>query len=186
MTGERIVGRAGEKLCFALKHFKIPIKGKTCADFGSAVGGFVDCLLEFGADKVYAVETGYGVLDWRLRSDSRVVVMERTNAMHVDLPEKVDFISIDVSWTKQARVLPNALRQLKEEGEIVSLIKPHYEAGPKFLRKGRLPDDLAEEIFKKTLEEIKALGVLVRGAVVSPILGGKAQNREYLVWLAAA
>src|SRR3989344_155077 len=104
------VSRAGEKLEYALKTFDIRVKDLVCADFGSNTGGFVDCLLNFGAKKVYSVETGKGVLDWKLRQDPRVIVMEKTNAMHVELEEKVDFISIDTSWTRLEKVIPNALK----------------------------------------------------------------------------
>src|SRR5438552_12787227 len=95
------VSRAGQKLHHALTTFSISPRGMICADFGSNTGGFTDCLLQLGAKKVYAIDTGYGVLDYKLRKDSRVVVMERTNAMHVKLSEPIDLITIDVAWTKQ-------------------------------------------------------------------------------------
>src|SRR5579864_3600866 len=95
------VSRAGSKLDHALTTFVIDVSAKICADLGCSTGGFTDCLLQRGAAKVFAVDTGYGVLDWKLRNDPRVVVMERTNAMHVNLPESVDLVSIDVAWTKQ-------------------------------------------------------------------------------------
>src|SRR5207248_8668677 len=98
--------RAGHKLDHALSTFQIDVTNLTCADLGSNVGGFVDCLLQHGAAKVYAIEKGYGVLEWRLRKDPRVVVMERTNAMHVELPEKIDLVTIDVAWTRQRKILP--------------------------------------------------------------------------------
>src|SRR3989344_6980075 len=130
--------RAGEKLEHALKSFNVNVANLICADFGSSTGGFVDCLLQAGAKKVYAVETGYGVLDYKLRIDERVVVMEKENAMHVQLPEKVDFITIDVSWTKLEKVIPNALKNLKENGQMITLVKPHYEADQRMIRKGKL------------------------------------------------
>src|SRR3954469_9667302 len=102
------VSRAGQKLEHALATFAVDVSGRICADLGSNTGGFVDCLLQRGAAKVYAIDTGYGALDWRLRKDPRVVVMERTNAMHAELPEKVSRISIDVAWTKQKHILPAA------------------------------------------------------------------------------
>src|SRR5438046_1543242 len=102
--------RAGQKLNHALDVFVIDVTGLICADLGSNVGGFVDCLLQRGAAKVYAVEKGYGVLEWRLRKDPRVVVMERVNAMHVKLPEAVDLVTIDVAWTRQRNILPAAAR----------------------------------------------------------------------------
>src|ERR1700734_1788477 len=125
------VSRAGEKLAHALKSFDISVAGLVCADFGSSTGGFVDCLLQAGAKRIYAVETGYGVLDWKLRNDEKVVVMERKNAMHVELPEKVDLITADTSWTKLDKIIPNILKNLKPEGHIVALVKPQYEAEPK-------------------------------------------------------
>src|SRR2546423_14723359 len=102
------VSRAGLKLDHALETFGISVAGKGCADFGSNSGGFVDCLLQRGAAKVYAIDTGYGVLEWKLRNDSRVVVMERTNAIHVKLPEQVQIVTIDVAWTRQRIILPAA------------------------------------------------------------------------------
>src|SRR3954470_6918180 len=132
--------RAGSKLDHALSVFQIDVSRLTCADLGSNVGGFVDCLLQRGAAKVYAVEKGYGVLEYRLRKDPRVVVMERTNAMHVELPEKVAMVTIDVAWTKQKHILPAAKRMLADGGDVVTLIKPHYEAEPSLLRGGVLPE----------------------------------------------
>src|SRR3954471_11748390 len=111
--------RAGLKLDHALNVFAIDVTGLVCADLGSNVGGFVDCLLRRGAAKVYAVEKGYGVLEWRLRKDPRVVVMERTNAMHVELPEPVSLVTIDVAWTRQRNILPAAKRLLAPGGMVV-------------------------------------------------------------------
>src|ERR1700755_535801 len=122
------VSRAGQKLDHALTTFQIDVSTKTCADLGCSTGGCTDCLLQRGAVKVYAVDTGYGVLDWKLRKDPRVVVMERTNAMHLYLPGEVDLITIDVSGPRQRNILPSALSFLRNNGAIVSLIKPHYEA----------------------------------------------------------
>ena len=121
----------------ALKTFGFSPKDFVCADFGSSTGGFVDCLLQNGAKKIYAVETGYGVLDWKLRTNENVVVMEKTNAMHVLLPEKVNLISVDTSWTKLEKIIPNVLVNLKDGGHIIALIKPHYEAEQKMIRKGK-------------------------------------------------
>lgn len=174
------VSRAGEKLDFGLKQFGSIKAGAVCADFGSNTGGFVDCLLQAGAAKVYAVETGYGVLDWQLRKDPRVVAMERTNAMHVQLPEPVDFISIDTSWTKLAKIVPNALANLKPGGRMIALVKPHYEAGPHQLRAGKLDDMALPAVLKSVEAELAALGVSVIHQAESPIQGGKAKNREFL------
>lgn len=175
--------RAGEKLDFALKEFAVDVKDKVCADFGSSTGGFVDCLLKSGAQKVYAVETGYGVLDWKLRNNPNVIVMERTNAMHVSLSEKMDLITNDTSWTRQEHVLPNILANLKQDGLIITLIKPHYEADKKLLKKGVLEKTVAEKVAKETLENLKSLGIKILGFTTSPLLGGKGGNTEYLALL---
>src|SRR5205814_558828 len=135
---QQFVSRAGLKLDHALSHFAIDVTGHICADLCSNTGGFVDCLLQRGAAKVYAIDAGYGALDWKLRKDPRVIVMERTNAMHAELPEKVGVVTIDVAWTRQKHILPPARRMLAADGWVVTLIKPHYEADPAQLRKGIL------------------------------------------------
>ncbi|MEK7526535.1 MAG: SAM-dependent methyltransferase [Patescibacteria group bacterium] len=175
------VSRAGEKLQFAVDSFNLNLKNLICADFGASTGGFVDCILQAGAVKVYAVEVGYGTIDWKLRNDPRVVVMEKTNAMHVALPEKVDFISIDVGWTKQKLILPNAFDNLTDSGKIVSLIKPHYEAPKEFIMKGKLMEEKIEEVLESAKKDIAQAGGKVEEIVESPILGEKGKNKEYLV-----
>jgi 23S rRNA (cytidine1920-2'-O)/16S rRNA (cytidine1409-2'-O)-methyltransferase len=177
---DKFVSRAGEKLEFALKEFEVDVKGKVVSDFGSSTGGFVDCLLNSGAEKVYSVDTSYGELAWKLRQDKRVVVMERTNAMHVTLPEKVDVLTIDTSWTKQEKVIENAFKNLKAGGIIISLIKPHYEAERIYLEKGKLKEEFIEEILEKVKQDIKNSGGNVLKTVESPILGEKGKNREFL------
>jgi len=129
------VSRSGAKLEAALDAFGIAPADWVCADLGCNVGGFTDCLLRRGARRVYAIDTGYGTLAYRLRTDPRVVVMERTNAMHVTLPEPVDLVTIDVGWTRQHHILPNAVRLAKPAGRIITLIKPHYEAAAEQLKK---------------------------------------------------
>jgi 23S rRNA (cytidine1920-2'-O)/16S rRNA (cytidine1409-2'-O)-methyltransferase len=177
------VSRAGEKLEHALAKFEIDVKDKICIDFGASTGGFVDCLLQRGAAKVYAVETGYGVLDWKLRNDSRVVVMERTNALHAEFPQKVDFISIDTSWTKQKLIVAKALENLKDDGFIVSLVKPHYEAERHMLSKGVLDEKYMEEVLEKAKKDIEGLGANVIGKTESPIEGKRGGNKEFLFWI---
>jgi 23S rRNA (cytidine1920-2'-O)/16S rRNA (cytidine1409-2'-O)-methyltransferase len=177
------VSRAGGKLEHAITAFGISVKDLTCADFGSNTGGFVDVLLTFGAKKVYSIETGHGVLDWKLRQDERVIVMEKTNAMHVELPEQVDFISIDTSWTKLEKIIPNALKNLTPSGSIVALIKPHYESDPRMLRKGKLPEELIPEILEKVKNKIKELNVHIIAETESPLVGEKAKNKEFLLYL---
>lgn len=176
------VSRGGLKLDHALTHFNIDVAGLTCADLGCSTGGFVDCMLQRGAAKVYAVDTGYGVLDYKLRKDPRVIVKERSNAMHVELPERVDFVSIDASWTKQDKLLPNVSKLLKPDGRVVTLIKPHYEADKKLLRKGILPAEEVDGVVALVRERIIACGYVVDGTTQSPILGGQG-NIEVLALL---
>jgi len=119
MLLNRRVSRAGEKLAAALEAWRTilpPVCGIAAADFGSNVGGFVQCLLAEGVVRVYAIDTGYGVLDWTLRNDARVIVMERTNALHVKLPEQVDLVTVDTAWTRQQLILQSAWRVLKPDG----------------------------------------------------------------------
>src|SRR5580765_4217849 len=151
--------RSGHKLAAALDRFAMDPAGNTCADLGSTVGGFVDVLLRRGAAKVYAIDTGYGVLAYRLRTDARVIVMERTNAMHVELPERMDLVTIDVAWTRQQQILPAAMRLLKPDGRIITLIKPHYEADRRLLKAGLLPPEHAKTVLQSTLDTARSLGL---------------------------
>lgn len=171
--------RAGIKLAAALDGFGVDPAGWSCADFGCNVGGFTDCLLRRGAAKVYAIDTGYGTLAWTLRRDPRVVVMERINAMHVELPEPVDLVTVDVAWTPQLQILPSARRQLKPQGRIVTLIKPHYEADRSLLDHGVLSATDAEQVMRTVCEQIENLGLTIQQTIPSPIAGGKG-NIEYL------
>lgn len=187
MGSQQFVSRAGEKLAFALEHFKLDATDLICADFGSSTGGFVDCLLKNGAAKVYAVETGYGVLDWKLRNDPRVIVKERTNAMHVTLPEKIDLITNDTSWTRQEIIFPNILKNLTPTGKILTLIKPHYEADSrawkdkKLLHQGVLDENIAQKVTNDVIKRLEYLfPVTFLGVVRSPLLGSKGGNTEYL------
>ena len=177
------VSRAGEKLEHALKSFQINAKDLVCADFGSAAGGFVDCLLQSGAKKVFAVEKGFGVLDWKLRNDERVAVMERENAMHVELPEKAELITIDTSWTKLEKVVPSALKNLTPNGRIIALVKPHYEAAAEMLRQGKLPEAFIPEVLSRVKAGLEKIGAKVLQEAESPILGEKGKNKEYLLLL---
>ena len=113
-----------------LSDLGVDASGLTAADLGASVGGFTDCLLQHGARRVYALDTAYGILDWRLRQDDRVVVMERTNAMHASLPERVDLVTVDVGWTRMGKILPAAYRMVKDGSQILALLKPQYEADP--------------------------------------------------------
>jgi 23S rRNA (cytidine1920-2'-O)/16S rRNA (cytidine1409-2'-O)-methyltransferase len=176
------VSRAGQKLDHALSYFKLDVAGKTCADLGSNTGGFVDCLLQRGALKIYAIDTGYGVLDWKLRKDPRVIVMERTNAMHATLPEKVAVVTIDVAWTKQRNILPSARRMIEDEGFCITLIKPHYEADPSLLKKGILPTEQVAQVVESVMPDLRQAGFDLIATVDSPIKGAKG-NAEVLALL---
>ncbi len=196
MTGEsnhsnrRWVSRAGEKLDHALDVFELDVAGFRCADFGCSTGGFTDCLLQRGVAHVFAVDTGYGVLDWKLRQDERVEVMERTNVMHASCPgDPVDLIVIDVGWTPQSKVLPIAARWLAAGGQVISLIKPHYEVSARTRGQGhaRLEDHEAIEAFRDTLDCMPEWGWEVVAHTPSPIRGAKsgkgrkgAGNLEFL------
>lgn len=173
------VSRGGLKLAAALEAFDIDPSGRTCADLGCNVGGFTDCLLQHGAARVYAVDTGYGELAWTLRKDTRVVVMERTNALHVELPESVDLAVIDVGWTRQHFILPAGRRLVRDGGWIITLIKPHYEAEANELRKGILPSEMIDVILERVRTRAQDIGIAFERMIESPIKGQKG-NREFL------
>lgn len=182
------VSRGGLKLEKALKEFNLVLSGKTAMDIGASTGGFTDCMLQNGAGKVYAVDVGYGQLAWSLRTDSRVVCMERTNIRYVTpdtIGERVDFASIDVSFISLTKVLPAAKQLLKDDGELVCLIKPQFEAGrEKVGKKGVVRDknvhqEVIERIIAFTLEEMK---FSILGLSYSPIKGPEG-NIEYLLYL---
>lgn len=184
-VSRQFVSRAGQKLDHALTTFRIDVTDFTCADFGSNTGGFVDCLLQRGAGKVYAIDTGYGVLEWKLRNDPRVVVLERTNAMHVELPEPVPLVTIDVAWTKQRIILPAAKRVLGTNGVVVTLFKPHYEADAKLLRGGVLPSESLAPVLDNVKRDIAGAGFELIALTDSPIRGAKG-NAELLAHLRPA
>lgn len=176
------VSRAGQKLDHALAMFNIDVAGCACADLGSNTGGFTDCLLRRSAARVYAIDTGYGVLEWKLRKDPRVIVMERTNAMHAVLPEPVSIVTIDVAWTKQQHILPAARRMVTDDGHVVTLIKPHYEAPPGLLRSGVLDESRVDEVVESILPQIAVAGFMLIARTLSPIKGAKG-NVEVLAHL---
>lgn len=176
---DNYVSRAGQKLAAALDAFRINPSGLVCADLGCNVGGFVDCLIQRGAGRVYAIDTGYGTLAWKLRTDSRVVVMERTNAMHVALPEPVDLVTVDVAWTPQHRILPNAFKLLKPGGRVVTLIKPHYEAQRSQLHGGVLPRETLPAVLAAVAQRLAGVGIKLGTPIESPIVGQKG-NIEFL------
>lgn len=180
-TMDNFVSRGGIKLQSAIKNWKLEINNLTVLDVGSSTGGFVDCLLKNGASKVYSVDTAYGELAWKLRNDPRVVVMERTNILHLEsLPEEMDLITIDAGWTRLELVLPIVKKFLKKDGIIIALLKPHYEADKKDLVKGVLPVEKAQQIKNHVTKRINDLGFMINDVMDSPILGG-AGNMEYLL-----
>ncbi|MGI6225427.1 MAG: TlyA family RNA methyltransferase [Peptococcales bacterium] len=181
------VSRGGLKLAKAITTFDIDLNNKVIADIGASTGGFTDCALQNGARKVYAIDVGYGQLDWKLRNDPRVVNMERTNARYLkasDLAEQVDFISIDVAFISLEKILPVTLEILKDNGEIIALIKPQFEAGKeKIGKKGVVRDPKIHlEVITRILNYVQSLNFIVRGLTYSPIKGPEG-NIEYLLWL---
>ncbi len=201
----KFVSRAGLKLEHALNEFAFDVTGLVCADFGCNVGGFTDCLLQRGAARVYALDTGYGTLAWKLRSDDRVVVMERTNALHADPAEGgVDLVTIDLAWTPQRHAIPMAAHWLRAASTdaggdamtpaIITLIKPHYELAPDekktLLRDGALDPADAARVLERVLDTMDDLGATVVAHTKSPLTGRKSSaahpgrgNVEYLALL---
>jgi 23S rRNA (cytidine1920-2'-O)/16S rRNA (cytidine1409-2'-O)-methyltransferase len=179
------VSRGGLKLEAALDGFDVQVAGLVAADVGASTGGFTDCLLQRGASKVYAIDVGYGQLAWRLRQHPRVVVMERVNVRYLEsLPERVDLATIDVSFISLELVLPSVMGWLRSAGDIITLIKPQFEAGRAEVGKGGVIRD--PEIHRAVLGKILAWvldhGLVVRGLMVSP-LEGPAGNVEFLAHL---
>lgn len=181
------VSRGGLKLEKSIDYFNLDLKGKVTMDIGASTGGFTDCMLKNGAKKVFAVDVGYGQLDWKLRNDDRVVVMERTNIRYVeeeDIGEKIDFISIDVSFISLRLVLPVAKKLLKEDGEIIALIKPQFEAGRDNVgKKGIVRDkNIHFQVIKDIIELCKENSLAAYGLTYSPITGATG-NIEFLIYL---
>ncbi|ETX07861.1 TlyA family RNA methyltransferase [Candidatus Entotheonella palauensis] len=180
----RYVSRGGDKLAAALDAFKPTICDLICLDIGASTGGFTDCLLQAGAKRVYAVDVGYGQLDWRLRNDDRVVVYERTNARYLqpqDLPERAHVLTIDVSFISLRLLLPTLVNLLEPHAEVITLIKPQFEVGKGQVGKGGVVRDpkLHYQALLDVLTAAQACGLGVRGGIVSPLLGPKG-NREFL------
>ena len=183
----KYVSRGGLKLEKAMATFPIDLKGNICADIGASTGGFTDCMLQNGAAKVYAVDVGYGQLAWKLRSDERVVCMERTNARyltHEEIPDELDFASVDVSFISLKLILPALCGLLKEKGHVSCLVKPQFEAGrEKVGKKGVVRDPAVHlEVLENFLVHAKESGFTVLGMTFSPIRGPEG-NIEYLGFL---
>lgn len=183
----KYVSRGGLKLEKAMNCFDVSLEGKICMDVGSSTGGFTDCMLQNGAVKVYAVDVGHGQLDWKLRKDERVVCMEKTNIRYVtpkDIPDRIQFSSIDVSFISLTKVLEPVQRLLTEDGQVVALIKPQFEAGrEKVGKKGVVREKSTHlEVIESVLCHASGLGFEIRGLEYSPIKGPEG-NIEYLVHL---
>ena len=179
------VSRGGLKLEHALEEFKIDVKGLTCLDVGASTGGFTDCLLKHGAKKVYALDVGYGQLDYGLRRDSRVVVMEKVNAhFPFELPQKVDLAVMDLSFISVTSVIPNVLPHLKPPGDMVVLFKPQFEADREDVGKGGVIKDPA--VHAGTLANLivwmNQNGLRLLNLTASPILGAEG-NKEFLIYM---
>ena len=184
---ERFVSRGGYKLLGALEAFSVELSDCVCLDVGSSTGGFTDCMLQFGARKVFAVDVGKGQLHWRLRNDERVVVMEQVNARHLtpeDLDEAPSFATADASFISLTKLLPAMTSVLVPGGEMLTLIKPQFEAGREKVGKGgvvRDPDVHREVIASVRAFGEKTLGLVWRDMVRSPLKGPKG-NIEFLAW----
>ena len=181
----RYVSRGGLKLEAALSRFDVDLTGQVVADVGASTGGFTDCALQHGAEKVYSIDVASGVLAWSLRTDARVVVMERANAMHLErLPERVDVVTLDLSFTPLRLVLPQTSRWAKPKGETIALIKPQYEVESSHQLVGGVVVDPLErrQIVARLILWILAHGWRIEGLMPSPIRG-RGGNWEYLVHL---
>ena len=200
-AGPRFVSRGGEKLEAALLAFRLNVSGKVCADVGASTGGFTDCLLKYGASKVYAIDVGHGVLHWKLRQNPRVVVMENTNARYLDsLPEDIDIATVDASFISLKILLPVMIRWFSPSpaqiaglespdsdagGNVVVLIKPQFEAGRREASRGEgviRDPEIHRRVLNEVLQFAKDLGFGVRNLIRSPVLGAKG-NVEFLAHL---
>jgi len=179
---KRFVSRGGDKLEAAVVAFNWNCKEMVIADFGASTGGFTDCVLQHGAKKVYAIDVGYGQLAWKLRQDSRVIVMERTNARHLEsLPESIDAIVADLSFISVTKMLPAMKKVIKPGGEGIILIKPQFEAGPKAIKNGVFKNpEMRQVSVDKTLDALKSEGLEIIAHMASPVAGAKKGNIEEL------
>lgn len=181
------VGRGGLKLAKAMKEFNLHVSDKVAMDIGASTGGFTDCMLQNGAKKVYAIDVGYGTLDYTLRINPKVVNIEKTNIRYLDfnlIKDPIEFISIDVSFISLTLVLPIASKLLESNGQIVCLVKPQFEAGKDQVGKGGIVKDKAIhiQVIKKVIDCAKAEKLRLKGITYSPVKGAKG-NIEYLLLL---
>ena len=183
----KYVSRGGLKLEKAMQTWEFPLEGKICMDVGASTGGFTDCMLQNGAQKVYSVDVGHGQLDWKLRNDERVVCMEQTNFRYLkpeDVADRMDFVSVDVSFISLTKILIPARNLLSLGGEMVCLIKPQFEAGREKVGKNGVVRELSthREVIEKVIDFANLVGFSVMGLTYSPIKGPEG-NIEYLVYL---
>ncbi len=186
---EPFVSRAGRKLAHALDHFRLDPAGLVCLDVGASTGGFTDCLLQRGAARVYALDVGYGQLDFSLRNDPRVVVMERVNARHLEpsgLPEPCDLITVDVSFISLTKVVPALLPHLAEGGRLLPMIKPQFEAGRRQVGKGGIVRDqhLRRRILERRVADLEGLGLRGQGVFDSPVTGAGGNREAFALFMA--
>jgi len=181
------VSRGGEKLEKALKVFNVNVKGKRVIDVGASTGGFTDCLLKSGAQKVYCIDVGYGQLAWKLQKDSRIVVIDRTNIRYLTADKFDDLFelaTIDVSFISLDKVLPAVYNLIKERGEVVALIKPQFEAGREFIQKGGLVKkaEVHQMVIERVSKKAQKIGFSIHGLTFSPLKKASG-NIEYLICL---
>lgn len=180
------VGRGGLKLEAALREFDVPVRGRTALDAGASTGGFTQCLLRWGAKMVYAVDVGYGQLDWELRRDERVRVLERTNLRYLtpeQLGAKVDLATLDLSFISLAKVFPAVRELLSSEGDVIALVKPQFEAGPELVGKGGIVRDPAvhRQVLLNTIKKASELGFQYRDVAYSPLCGSDGNIEFFLL-----
>ncbi|MBF0559415.1 MAG: TlyA family RNA methyltransferase [Nitrospirae bacterium] len=181
------VSRGGLKLEAAVRNFNVSVAGKIAMDVGASTGGFTDCLLQNGAEKVYCIDVGYGQLAWKLRQDPRVHLLERTNMRYLEnvkIPDPIDFATIDVSFISLVKVVPKVLEFLQKGGELIALIKPQFEVGKGEVDKGGIIRDAAkrEQAVNRVKESLESFGLSTVGIMESPITGQKG-NIEYLIYM---
>jgi 23S rRNA (cytidine1920-2'-O)/16S rRNA (cytidine1409-2'-O)-methyltransferase len=182
--GPRFVSRGGDKLLAALEQFPVSVEGRVCADVGASTGGFTDCLLQHGAARVYAIDVGHGVLHYRLRDHPRLVLMERTNARKLEsLPEPIQLATIDASFISLGLLLPAVQRWLEPAADVVALVKPQFEAGPRHVRRGGVVRDptIHRQILEKVMGAAVENDLAPLGLMRSPLKGPKG-NIEFLLW----
>ena len=189
ISGPKFVSRGGEKLEAGLNSFGINnLSEKICVDVGASTGGFTDCLLQNGAKKVYSIDVGFGILHWKLRNDPRVIVMERTNARNVtDFPDTIDLVTIDASFISLKVLLPVVKTWLKNNSEVIMLIKPQFEAGRKDAAKGAgviRDTEIHRKILIDTIDFAIQCGFWFNGLILSPLKGPKG-NIEFLAYLSS-